>query len=128
MTVLALVLVVVIAIVYLAVCYTQGMPAAIHEANLRTLTAAKATLGQPSREIVAPMDAIAGHELFGVQMPSTLSAPVTEPLRVTVWEHHCFLLGFKRLVVVSAADNRTLFVGGIAKNFFPTVIIRNAVK
>jgi hypothetical protein len=119
-----LAVVIVIFGVEFALCNARRLPPTIDAKNLETVKAAEAALGPPLRQIVAPARDIANREFLGVQMPSTFSAPPNQPLRVTGWERRCLLFGYQRLILVSSTDDRTLFVGGVAKNFFPSVVVR----
>lgn len=105
------------------VCYSGRLPATIDERDLQTRSRAVSALGSPSLEIVMLARNVS-RTLFGVQMPSVLPVAPNERLTVTLWEHRCYLPAFQRLIVVSRADGKIIFVGGASHMFFPIVIRR----
>lgn len=108
-------------------CRSHRLGGVIQESDLTTLQRVEAKFGVPDSRWPAKGTEVAGRLIGDVRIPAKIAEEVgAEPLLVSVWERHCFVIASSRFVVISRRrDGRVLVANGGSRFLFDVLMVRS---
>lgn len=105
-------------------CRSHAIANAVSASDLKTLRSVEVALGPSDLRWETTASKLGSRsELPARLLLSIRSVDRSERLTISVWERRCFIIVFRRFIVVNRPDGRVIFADGQSRPAFPPMLV-----